>query len=169
VIGRFASADALVEAARAARCAGYTCIDAMSPIPLPDLSSALGQRGRRVFAIALSCGLAAAACAYALQYIGSWNYPFVVGGKPVTAWPTFMIVTFAIGVLAAVLAAALSMLLLNGYPRPHHPLFNAPSIERQSSDGFFLCIEADDPLFALEATREFMARHHALDIAEVPR
>jgi hypothetical protein len=169
VIARFGSAEKLVAAAQAARCAGYTRLEAISPISLPALSRALGHRGRRVFAIALGCGLAGAAAAYLLQHVASWDYPFVVGGKPIAAWVPFMIVTFAIGVLAAVIAAVLAMLLLNGYPRPYHPLFNAPAIERQSSDGFFLCIETNDPLYALDSAREFMARHEALDIAQVPR
>jgi hypothetical protein len=39
---------------------------------------------------------------------------------------------------------------------PYHPIFNTPAFERVTRDGFFLCIEADDPRFGETATRQFL-------------
>ena len=71
-------------------------------------------------------------------------------------------------VLVAAFAALIGMLFLNGLPRPHHPVFNVPRFARASQDRFFLCIEATDPRFDREATRQFLAGLGAKEVAEVP-
>jgi hypothetical protein len=53
--------------------------------------------------------------------------------------------------------ALVGMIVLNGLPRPYHPVFNAPRFNLASQDRFFLLIEATDPKFRLEDTRTFLA------------
>ena len=50
------------------------------------------------------------------------------------------------------------MLMLNGLPRLHHPVFEAPPFLRASRDRFFILIEATDPQFDESRTREFLHR-----------
>jgi len=168
LLARFPDTGSLLAASRHLRRVGLTRLDAYSPHPVEGLSEALGQRERRVPMTALACALVAGAGALALQVYASLDYPFNVGGKPIISWPAYIIVTFAMTMVGATLGAMLSMLWLNGFPRPYHPLFNLAGFDAASRDGYFLCLEADDPLFDAERLHEHLLRHGALWIQEVP-
>jgi hypothetical protein len=45
---------------------------------------------------------------------------------------------------------------LNGMPRLHHPLFTSDRFRRTTADRFFISIEARDPKFDSEQTRELL-------------
>jgi len=46
---------------------------------------------------------------------------------------------------------------LNGMPKLYHPIFKSQSFRRVTSDRFLIVIEADDPQFDAQQTREFLA------------
>ncbi|MFE8069436.1 DUF3341 domain-containing protein [Marinobacteraceae bacterium S3BR75-40.1] len=139
LMAQFEDSDTLVAAARAAREAGYCQLEAYAPFPVPGLADAVGFRERRVPKVALVCGLLAAAGAFFMQwYAAVPDYPYVTGGKPLNSWPAFLPITFEVGILTVVLSALITMLVLNGLPRPYHAAFNDPEFDRASGDGFFL-------------------------------
>jgi hypothetical protein len=169
LMAEFRDTGAVVAAARRAREAGYTRMDAYTPFPIEELSEALGWRTRgRLPKLVLMGGLAGAAAGYGLQYYAAViAYPINVGGRPLHSWPSFIPITFEMMILFAALTAVLGMLALNGLPRPYHPVFNAPGFALASSDRFFLCIESSDPLFEAADTRKFLESLNAKGVSDV--
>ena len=53
------------------------------------------------------------------------------------------------------------MLIMNGLPRWHHPIFNWDRFSRVTNDGFFLVIEARDPRFSEIETHDCFSRNAA--------
>jgi hypothetical protein len=169
MMAEFESAQQILEATRRAHQAGYRHMDAYTPYPVEGLVDELGLPRTRVPSVVLIAGLVGAAVGFLMQYWSmAVDYPFNVGGRPPNSWPVWIPVTFEVMVLVASFAALFGMLFLNGLPRPHHPVFNVPNFARASQDHFFLCIEATDPRFDREATRQFLADLRPTDVQEVP-
>ena len=168
LLARFDTVGALTGAASAARQAGYRGLDAFSPFPVPGLDRALGLRRSRIPAWSLIAGVVFAAAAFFMQwYSAVVDYPFVVGGKPLNSWPAFLLVTFEVGILAAVLTALIGLLAGNGLPRPYHPVFNSAGFERASDDGFFLLIPACDDDADVGEISRFLREQGAVEVEEV--
>jgi hypothetical protein len=164
----FDNPKALIEAAGAARKAGYRRIDAYSPYPVEGLSEALELRTTRLPLVVLAGGLLGAAGAYFMQYYASViDYPLNVGGRPLHSWPAFIPITFELTILVAAVFAVLGMLALNGLPEPYHPVFNVPEFELASRSHFFLTIESDDPKFDLDETRQFLESLGGESVSEI--
>jgi hypothetical protein len=160
----------LVKAARAAREAGYTRMDAYTPFPVEGLSEALNFRRTRVPLLVFLGGLFGCVTGYYMQYwCAGVSYPLDIGGRPLNSWPAFIPVTFEMTILCAALTAVVGMLFLNGLPMPYHPTFNVPRFARASRDRFFLCIEGRDPKFNREQTRQFLSSLHPREISDVPQ
>jgi hypothetical protein len=71
-------------------------------------------------------------------------------------------------VLGASLFAVFGMLAMNKLPQPHHPLFNVDRFQKHASaDRFYLCIQADDPKFALADAARFLQGVKAEFVSEV--
>jgi hypothetical protein len=157
VMARFSSPEALLNATRQAREAGYRRMDAYAPYPIEGLAAELGMRRSRIPSVILIGGLVGAAAGFYMQYYSAViDYPFNVGGRPLNSWPAFIPITFEMLILVASLSAFISMLFLNRLPSPNHPLFNVPAFTDASQDGFFLCLEAADPQFDVQTTCDFL-------------
>lgn len=168
LLAEFADAEALKQAARGTRDAGFTCFDAFSPYPIEDLPRAMGLKRTLVPLLTLVGAAIGGISGYMLQYYPAViQYPWNVGGKPFHSWPMFVPITFELTILVGGLSAALGMLALNGLPLPYHPLFNAPEFLRASQDRFFLCIEASDPKYQAQQTRDFLQGLGAREVVEV--
>jgi hypothetical protein len=170
IIAEFREPEQLVTAARAAYDAGYRRMDAYSPYEVEGVAEAIGFRKTRVPLIVLLGGICGALLAYGMQwYSAVLSYPINVGGRPLHSWPSFVPITFELTVLFAAIAGVIGMLILNGLPRPYHPVFNAPEFKLASQTRFFLCIEAADEIFQAEQVRQFLHSLGAEKISEVEK
>lgn len=170
VMAEFDDPESLLDAARSARANGYREMDAYSPMPVEGLAEAIGFHGVGVQRIVLAAGLTGATAGFTLcWWMSVIAYPHNVAGRPLNSWPAYIPITFEMMVLVACITALVSMLALNGLPQPYHPVFNVPEFVRASRDRFFLCIEATDPQFDAEGTRDFLKGLSPLEVMNVSR
>jgi hypothetical protein len=170
LMAEFATPEDLIAATRRAYADGYRKMDAYTPMPVDGLPEALGSERTWVSTLVLLGGIAGCVGGFGLMYwITCIAYPFNVGGRPFYSWPAYIPPTFETTVLLASLTAVVGMLALNGFPQPYHPVFNVPRFQLASQDRFFLCIEASDPRFNLDATRDFLAALGPVEVTEVER
>jgi len=168
IMAEFDEPESLIQAAQRVREAGYRNMDAYTPMPVEGLAEAIGFRSEAVPRLVFTAGLTGAAAGFGFMYwITVIAYPHNVAGRPLNSWPAYIPITFECMVLLACLTAVLGMLMLNGLPQPYHPVFNSIRFERASRDKFFLCIEASDPKFDEQATRQFLEELRPREVIDV--
>ncbi len=169
LLAEFDTPGALVHASKAAHDAGYRVMDAYSPYPLEEAAEAIGFHKNRVSLIVLIGGCLGCLTGFSLPYwVSTIAYPVNVGGKPLNSWPAWIPITFELTVLFAALSAVVGMLVMNGLPMPYHPVFNAKNfLQTASKNKFFLCIEAKDPMFRLDDSKQFLEALHPVSVVEV--
>lgn len=187
IAAEFKDPHDLIHAVHAAKKAGYKKMDAYTPFPVEELNEEIGPHDTGVPRIVLIAGLIGALSGFIMQYVGAFiDYRINIGGRPLAdpsgftsftleglvaalnGWQAFIPITFEAGILLAAFGAVFGMLALNGFPMPYHPVFNIPRFERASQDAFFLCIEANDPLFDRGSTRQFLQSMNPMQVTEVP-
>lgn len=168
VMAEFDTPKEIVAAARAAREAGFTRMDAYSPFPIHEMDDALGIKRSILSFLVFAGGILGGLGGFSLLYYTHViDYPLNVGGRPYMAIPMFIPITFECIVLLAALTAVVGMIVLNGLPQPYHPVFNAPRFALASRDKFFLAIEANDPKFDHDETTRFLRDLNAREVIDV--
>ena len=163
----FPDPDSLLDAAISARDLGYRRMEAYTPYPIKELADAIPDR-RKLPPIVFIGGLLGFFTAWAMEYyIAVIDYPINVGGRPLNSWPSFIVIMFELTILFSSIFAFVGTLILCGFPRPHHPMFNLSRFGQASNHRFFLCIEASDPNFDVARTAEFLADMDPLEVMEV--
>ena len=147
--GRFVSAARRTEGARCRVVNSYT------PYPVEELSTVLDNRPSRIRPAMFIGGVLMAALAYGLEYYSAVvNYPYNSGGRPLNAWPAFMLVPFATGIFMAAVCGFATFLFEAKLPKLSNPLFGVDGFGRASQDRFLLAVafpsETDDSAAAVE-------------------
>lgn len=165
VSARFDNVDRLIAAAHAARAAGWR-FDAFTPFPVPALGDLIAVPDPTIpWMTFLAAAAGAVAGLWLGWYINVVDYPINVGGRPLAAWPAFILPAFELAVLFGTFGALGTMLFRNGLPRLHHPIFAAPGFGRVSNDAFVLLVETEQ----VEAALRLLADNGGQDVAEVRR
>ncbi|HET6587550.1 MAG TPA: DUF3341 domain-containing protein [Oleiagrimonas sp.] len=167
-VAEFADAGKLLEATRRARHeGGYSHMEVYSPFPIEEMDEVLEHTPDRVPLMVLAGAIFGGVGTFAMEwYSAVVDYPINVGGRPDNSWQAFLPPAIEMTLLFAAVFGAIGMLVCNGLPRLHHPLFDVKAFERVSDDRFFLVLHADDPCFEPEKTRTFLDALSPLSITE---
>ncbi|WP_217473895.1 DUF3341 domain-containing protein [Stutzerimonas stutzeri] len=167
LLADFAHPDAMLDAARTARAAGYRRIEAYSPFPVEGIEEVLEHRSNRPYWFGVVGALVGIAIGLGMQIYANLSYPLEIGGRPLIALQSFSIVTFLLMVSFATIFAVFGLLWLCRLPLLWHPLHDASAFDRATDDRFLLCIRADDPLYDETGTALWLAER-AVSVTEVP-
>lgn len=170
LLAEFEDEHKLVEATKRTRERGFVHFDAYSPFPVEGLHEATGMGHTRLPTVVFIGGAIGGLTGFALQYwTQAVDYPLLIGGRPLAAWPAYIVVAFELTILFASIASFLGLLGLSGLPQPYHPLFNVERFHLASRDRFFLAIEARDERFHRESTRAFLEEVGSAAVYEVEK
>jgi len=157
LMAEFDSPAAILSAAEKIRAAGYRRWDAFTPFPIHGLDQVAGFKNSLVGWFALLFGGGAFVATMGLIWFSNaFDYPLIVGGKPMFSPPMSFVPSYIMMVLGAAVGAFVGMLALNGLPRLHHPLLEKARFALASRDKFFLVIGAKDPKFSETETRRLL-------------
>lgn len=160
VLAEFATPADLMHAAEKVRDAGYTRWDVYTPFPVHGMDHAMGLKNSKVGWFAFLGGLTGYTTGMLMiWYMNAWDYPIVVGGKPMFSPFSAFPPSYELTILFGAFGALGGMLILNRLPRWYHPLLkHRRFIERGAShDKFFLVIEASDPRYDEAEVRALLA------------
>lgn len=168
VLAEFKNPKELMDAARLVNQNGYRNYDTFSPYPIHGMERAMSLKKSKLGWIVLSHGLLGFTGALAMIY---WmmvvDYPLNISGKTLMNIPAWIPVTFELTVLLSAFGAVFGMFFLNGLPKLNHPLFNSENFKKVTDDGFFVCIESEDPQFETEKVQKLLQDAGAASIEEI--
>jgi Protein of unknown function (DUF3341) len=168
LLAEFAESARFIDAARRARGAHYRLVDAFTPFPVEEVHALLDQPRSHIRVAMFVGGIAMAVLAYGTEYYSAViDFPYNSGGRPLDAWPAFMLVPFATGIFIAAVAGFTTFLIECGLPRLHHSLFSVEGFERASQDRFVLALAKPDGDDDLHGAIEFLRGAGATAIREV--
>ena len=157
-VAEYESVDALLEACRRIRDAGFTKTDAFTPFPVHGIDTALGIKPTKLPWIALAGGATGLTIALLMQiWMNGIDYQYIISGKPYISLPAFMPVAFELTILLASFGAFFGMWALNGLPKFSNPIFTDPRFDRATDDRFFLYIDAKDDSYDQAGAEKLLA------------
>ena len=157
IMAEFDSPGEVLHAAEKIRDAGFRRWDVFSPFPIHGIDKVMGYRNSMVGWFALVLGGGAFAQTFGLLWFtNAFDYPLIVGGKPMFSWPMSFVPSYILMVMGAAIGALIGMLALNQLPRLHHPLLTKKRFELVSRDKFIIVIGAEDEQFSATGTRQLL-------------
>lgn len=146
VLGEFASAEELLDAVRRLRAAGYARMETYTPFDIPGLPKTLGLGRSLLPFFIFASGVAGLVAAYWIQWFAdTWDYPLIVGNRPVHPVLAYIPATFEGTVLFAACGAFLGLLIWLRLPKLWDPVFEIEGFDRTTIDRFWVSVEGVTP------------------------
>ncbi len=157
LLAEFETSAEIKKAAEKVRNAGFLKWDVFTPFPIHGLDNAMGLRDPGVGWFTFVGGvLGFTTGMLMIWFMNAFDYPLVVGGKPLFS-PMFAFpVSYELTILFGAIGSLAGMLIMNKLPRWHHPIHNCPRFLRATHDRFFILIEHSDPKYEEARTRKFL-------------
>jgi hypothetical protein len=155
LLAEYTDVDAVVNAARSVRRAGFLRWDVHSPIPIHGIDYAMGIKPTILPWLVLTGGLTGLVGGLLLQwYVNAYDYQFLISGKPIWSLPANIPVIFEMTILFSALTAVFGLIGLNRLPPLYNPLLKSDRFRRVTTDRFFLVVDSSDRKFnEAETTR----------------
>ena len=157
LMAEFDSPAEVLHAAEKIRDAGFRRWDVFSPFPIHGIDKVMGLKNSLVgwFSLAMGGGAFLSGMGL-LWFTNAFDYPLIVGGKPMYSIPMSFVPSYILMVMGGAIGALAGMLALNQLPRLHHPLFKSERFALVSRDKFLLIIGANDDQFSTVETRKLL-------------
>jgi Protein of unknown function (DUF3341) len=157
ILAEFDSPAAILSAAEKVRDAGYSRWDVFTPFPIHGMDKVMGLKNSLVGWVSLFMGGGAFLSVVGLiWFANTFDYPLIVGGKPMFSVPMTFVPAYIMMIMGAAVGALIGMFAFNELPRFHHPLFQSERFALVSRDKFFLLIGALDEKFSETETRKLL-------------
>ncbi len=157
-VAYFSSPGQILAAVKTARDRGFQCVEAYTPFAIHGMDEALGLKPSIVPWATLVGGATGLALATHLQiWTSAYDWPIIVGGKPMNSFPAFLPIMFELTVLLAGLSTAFFMFALNGMPNARANPFDP----RITDDKFALYIPFDGQKVAPAEVQSFLGTLNA--------
>jgi hypothetical protein len=168
LLAEFDTAADIFEAAIKCRDAGFTKWDVYTPFPIHGMDDAMGVKKSAVGWFTFCGGLTGFSAGMTMiWFMNKFDYPLVVGGKPLFT-PLFAFpVSYEMTILLSAFGTLFGMFFLNQLPKLYNPLLKNVRFKKASDDKFFICIEATDPKYSAEGTRDFLTSKCHASVVEL--
>ncbi|MBP2302438.1 DUF3341 domain-containing protein [Azospirillum picis] len=168
-VAAFDHPDAMLEALRRLRQAGFSRLEVYSPYAVEEVDELLGRKRAALPLVVAAAGVLGGIGGFFLQYWGmAVSYPLNIGGRPLNSWPAFSTSTFEISALCMLLAGLLAFCAACRLPRPYDPIFDVPGFEQASQDRFLIWIAAREGRDDRALLHTLLPEGQGVRIDEVP-
>ena len=157
MMAEFNSPGEVLRAAEKVSAAGYRRWDVFSPFPVHGLDKVMNLGNSLVGWVSLALGAGAfLSVAGMIWYCNAFDYPLIVGGKPMFSVPMTFVPSYIMLILGGAVGSLVGMLAFNQLPRLHHPLLKKARFELATRDKFIMVIGANDGNFSVAGTRRLL-------------
>ena len=128
VLASFVHVDSAVEAITGLKARGFRDLTVYTAAPNHEIEEALDHKVSWVRLFTLIGGLVGVTSGFAMTIWMSYDWPLLVGGKPIAAIPPYVVLAFELTILYGSLSTVAGMIILSLVKslkgRPFHPRFS---------------------------------------------